>query len=132
MNATNDPLLFACSRARDNPFFLAWWIGRYEELTNSTEDDLVQTLAVTRQNFVRLCLCRKPNTDPAHFRQELEQISRFCGADVMGLAELIRYVESAESLKRLQPAPPESNESSMLLAAREKLKKTDGSDPEKS
>jgi hypothetical protein len=121
MTLSRDERVFthAAGRARVHPQYLGWVLGRYQELENHSEYDLMKALGVSSQDLLRLYLCLRPRAD--HFAEDITQISVKFNIDAMTLANIVRLVESVEVIGSTQAgaSPPEAG---FLMAARTRRK----------
>jgi hypothetical protein len=121
MTLSRDERVFAraASRTQAHPQYLGWVLGRYKELENQSEHDLMKALGVSSQDLLRLYLCLRPRTD--HFAEDITQISAKFNVDAMALANIVRLVEAVEVIGSAQtPASPP--EAGFLMAARTRRK----------
>ncbi len=95
----NDPLLAQLAqRLESNPQFMASLLATHRRQEGLNQDAQQQLLGVAQLGYLRLSLCRRPNSDPGSFRAQVEQIARFSGANVAALVQIIRRVDAVESM----------------------------------
>ena len=106
-------LAHASSRAARRRGYLAWTFARYAELEGVTEDDVLELLGCTPEDFYRLSLCtiaEHPSAD------DLRGLASFARADTPGLAKIVRRVQTLTGLRLV----PRQVSSALLMAARER------------
>jgi hypothetical protein len=108
-------LAYAANRAKAHPHYLGWVLARYSQLENIAEPDLAKILRTTSHDLARLSLCLRPRADC--FAEDVEHISATFNLDASRLAQIVRFVESIDTM-----ASPDTStvsaESGLLMAAR--------------
>jgi hypothetical protein len=122
MNAQNKSGLLAraANRARVHHEYLGWFLGRYAEAEEQTDQDLADYLGASMSDFYRLFLCLRPRR--GSFSSDVQQIANKFGLDAGDLARVVRYVEALEGMKdeRVVDIPGEAG---LLMAARARKNK---------
>ena len=120
-------LAYAANRAKAHPHYLGWVLARYSKLENIAEPDLAKILGTTSHDLARLSLCLRPRADC--FAEDVEHISATFNLDAGRLAQIVRFVESIDTM-----ALPDTNtvsaESGLLMAARARKKSRQRQDKE--
>jgi hypothetical protein len=108
-------LAYAANRAKAHPYYLGWVLARYSKLENIAEPDLAKILGTTSHDLARLSLCLRPRADC--FAEDVEHISVTFNLDAGKLAQIVRFVESIDTMA-LPDTSTVSAESGLLMAAR--------------
>jgi hypothetical protein len=108
-------LAYAANRAKAHPHYLGWVLARYSQLENIAEPDLAKILRTTSHDLARLSLCLRPRADC--FAEDVEHISATFNLDASRLAQIVRFVESIDTMASLDTSTV-SAESGLLMAAR--------------
>ncbi len=119
-NAVGEAWRTLVARAADRPFYLASVIQPYKEMHGLDDRGLATLLGSTPENLMRLGLCRKPGSASAHFRQEVEQVAAYAGAQPAALAAVIRDAEASRALQSDSTSDGGCERTNTLLAARDK------------
>jgi hypothetical protein len=114
-------LRHAATRAAHDPFFVAWALETYRAGEGLDERTLAWGLGVAAAALPKLALCRRPASADATFAADVQQIATWAGVDVDHLANVLRYAESVEALRRVQPGGVAGG---ALLAARDAAPET--------
>lgn len=100
--------------------FIAYFVSKYIEIEHITEDTIISTLNCTLENYYKLGLCRTPDINASDYLKRLNNISNYIGISSVELNKIIKRVNSV-----LQFTETKVDESSYLMAARDKNKKND-------
>lgn len=106
----------ALQRAAADPFFLASALEAYRSLNGLEGTALADYLDCSMEDMTRLAFCRRPVTDAMAFRQEVEQIATYASVSADRLAQLLREVDSLETLRKSATTRP-----GFLMAARDRV-----------
>jgi len=106
----------AARRAGDREFYLASALRKYQSLRHTDDAALAQQLGCDLATLNRLGLCRRPATDSATFRTDIQAIAQRFGVTAVTLAEVLREISSLEALGSAKEIPP----SAVLMAARDR------------
>ncbi len=110
----------AASRAAESDYFFAKVLRAYEKFEGLTHLELAQHLRCTNETLIRLALCRRPDSgDPARFKADVEQVAAHFGIDAAQLANLVRYVDTMESLSQSPQLTGVPTDTGILLTARD-------------
>ncbi|HZU68088.1 MAG TPA: hypothetical protein VFA09_12495 [Ktedonobacteraceae bacterium] len=113
MNSKHPSLERLALLAQGRPNLLAGPLALYSEQEGLDDQQLAAKLGCDIEALPKLALCERPRPAP-HFRQDVERIASYIGADAIQLALLIRAAESREALSSRQNATLPA-----LLAARD-------------
>ena len=116
-------LNWAAARASDDPAFLAYDMREYSKMNGLDEIGLARFLECSHDSLVKLALCLHPNPHLDSFRDNVERIAIHCAANSMKLAQLVREVDSVQTM-RSAPSLPMSQmhgHTTVLLAARDRV-----------
>ncbi|MGI8553466.1 MAG: hypothetical protein ACR2PL_22185 [Dehalococcoidia bacterium] len=80
----------AAARAAANPFFVAYWLKRWQQSSGFDTLALAAWLQLPLSSLSRLALCRRPDPAGAAFTGEVAQIAEYAGCDAERLAGLLR------------------------------------------
>ncbi len=100
--------------ARERPTLLAGLLFTYQEQEGLDEHGLATFLGCDATALPKLALCRRPRKEMPAFREDIERIAQYAGANPLSLVKLIRAAETLAALQRAAEAP-----SPLLLAARD-------------
>ncbi len=106
----------ALRRATEDPFFLASALETYRSLSGLDDVALANYLDCSTEDMIRLAFCRRPVTDAMTFRREVEQIAAYASVRAERLAQLLREVDSLETLRKSATTRP-----GFLMAARDRV-----------
>ncbi len=120
-------LAHAADRAKARPAYMGWVLARYIEHERTSEGELAQRLGIAGHDFPHLALCLRPRAD--HFAADIRQISSRFNIDPAGLAGVVRFVQSVETLAH-QDAGGASAELGLLMAARARKQRRPAKDGE--
>ncbi|MBI1884769.1 MAG: hypothetical protein HYS09_00350 [Chloroflexi bacterium] len=76
-------------------------------------------LDCSTEDMARLAFCRRPVTDAATFRREVEQIAAYASVRAERLAQLLREIESIDALQAADRST--SSGQGFLMAARDRV-----------
>ncbi len=113
MNDHQPSLEHLAALARTRASLLAGLLADYQEQEHLSNEKLAALLTCEVSTLARLALCRRPRPAP-QFRQDVERIAHYVGANPRQLGELIRQMEARLELQRTSVI-----NSSSLLAARD-------------
>ncbi len=82
------------------PEFMASLLANYQREEHLNDDELIAQFDITQNMFIRLALCKRPNSSSPTFASEVKQISEYTNIDPFLLVNMIRQVESIESLSK--------------------------------
>ena len=108
----------AAERAASRPYFVSHDLDIYRSFSRFTVDEVAAELGCPPEQLPRLALCCRPETEGADFRQEVERIATYAGADPLRLVQLLRTVEAWQSLRGCERSA--SGATGLLLAARDR------------
>jgi hypothetical protein len=111
----------ALQRAAADPFFLASALEAYRSLNGLDDTALADYLDCSLEDMIRLAFCRRPVTDAMTFRREVEQIAAYASVRAERLAQLLREVDSLETLRKSPTTKP-----GFLMAARDRVDEEKG------
>jgi len=111
----------ALQRAAADPFFLASALEAYRSLNGLDDTALADYLDCSLEDMIRLAFCRRPVTDAMTFRREVEQIAAYASVRAERLAQLLREVDSLETLRKSSTTKP-----GFLMAARDRVDEEKG------
>ncbi len=100
------------ARLAGNDFFLAAALEGYRVEHGLSEAELAAHLGCPPEQLTRLALCRQPDDGSPSFREEVEQVAHFSGADPVKLGVLLREVAAIQALRA-------GEDGAALLAARD-------------
>ena len=100
--------------AGERQTLLAGLLFVYQEQEELDENGLAAFLCCDVAALPRLALCRRPRKQAPAFREDIERIAKYAGANPLHLVQLIRAVEARAALQRASEVP-----SPLLLAARD-------------
>ncbi|HXG36823.1 MAG TPA: hypothetical protein VNL15_07625 [Dehalococcoidia bacterium] len=106
----------ALKRAAADPFFLGSALEAYRSLNGLDDTALADYLGCSTGDTIRLAFCRRPVTDAMTFRREVEQIAAYASVRADRLAQLLREVDSLETLRKSATTRP-----GFLMAARDRV-----------
>lgn len=106
----------ALQRAAADPFFLASALEAYRSLNGLDDTALADYLDCSAEDVTRLAFCRRPVTDALTFRREVEQIAAYASVRAERLAQLLREIDSLETLRKSPTTRP-----GFLMAARDRV-----------
>jgi hypothetical protein len=137
MNETPIPgtnqLKLLAAKLKDNHGFMAWILSTYQQKEYIDDDHLMAQLKTNPEMFVRLALCKCPDSNSSIFASQVREIATYTNIDPEILANVIRQVESLDIFLRLPNRGEQSTKvarnipSGFLAAARDK---TDGEETE--
>jgi len=131
-NDTDYLLKLAASRAAESDYFLAKVLRAYEKFEKLTSAETARHLGCTPETLIRLALCRRPYSgDPGRFKDDVNRIAEHFGLDVAKIANLVRYVDTMESLSESPQLTSVVSDRGILLTARDQEQKTETKEPEK-
>lgn len=99
--------------------FFAHYLGKYSEIENVSETDIISMLNCTTENYYKLGLCKAPPVNSKDFVQRLNNISDYTGISVLTLNKIIKRVHSVLKISEIN----KHADTSYLMAARDKNKK---------
>jgi hypothetical protein len=82
------------------------------------EEDLAVLLGCSPEQIFRLALCRRP--DIRTFRQDVERVAAYVGANALRLAEMLREVDAWTALQETTADSTLQPGSGLLMAARDR------------
>lgn len=109
----------AAARAATRREYAGWVLDQYVELEGLSKAELARRLNLGALEFARLSLCLRPRKQ--HFASDVDAICRKFAIEPQYLAEVIRMVDSVESMSNTVTV---SNDSGVLMAARSRKKKS--------
>jgi hypothetical protein len=110
----------AATRAAMRPEFLGWVLDRFVQLEGLSKVELKKRLNVNWVDFTRLAFCLRPRDQ--HFESDIHEICRKFSIESQPLAELVRLVDSVQTMASTLTV---SSESGVLMAARARKKKNE-------
>lgn len=113
---TGELLRRAARRARAREGFVASALEDYQRAHGLDDAGLAALLGCSSESLPRLALCRLPA--PERFREGVEEIAAYTGADPASLAHLLRQAETARVF-RGRSAPLGGR--GLLAAARDRI-----------
>lgn len=119
------------NKLQDNPLYMAWVISVFQKQEHITGYQLIELIKTNEESIAKLSLCKRPKTDSAEFAKQLKQISEYTNIDITFLANMIRQVESVESISQKLREPNRRSEETWqlgLAAARDKTGDADKSE----
>ena len=87
-------------KLKSNSDFMAWVISTYQKQEHLSQNKFIELAKINEIAFIKLSLCKRPETSSAEFRKQIDQISEYVGINPYFLANMIRLVESLESLAK--------------------------------
>lgn len=114
MNDQIPSLARLARQARERQTLLASLLFAYQEQEGLDEPGLADFLGCNVASLPRLALCRRPRAQTSSFREDIERVAQYAGANPLQLVKLIRAVEARAALQHAAEAP-----SPLLLAARD-------------
>jgi hypothetical protein len=130
MNKTPIPganqLKLLAEKLKDNHGFMAWILSTYQQKEHIDDNHLMAQLKTTPEMFVRLALCKCPNSNSENFASQVREIATYTRIDPVILANVIRQVESLGILSKLPHRAEQTDKktrnipSGFLAAARDK------------
>lgn len=103
-------------RVEGDEFFLAFALADYARTERLDDRGLAERLGCSEEALISLRLCRRPDSDPAVFRREVDRIASRFGADAAMIAEAVRRSDAL----RVMRSKAAIGESGMLMAARDR------------
>ncbi len=94
--------------------FMSFVLNKYIELEKKSEQDLIDVLKCSMEDYYKLSLCKVPNSTSIDFIDKLNNISEYTHASIIELNKIIKRVDAIIHL------PLSENNSSYLMAARDK------------
>jgi hypothetical protein len=86
------------AKLQENQEFMAWILAKYQRKEHLDYEQIVSHFNTTPEMFVRLALCKNPNTNSANFAIQVREIATYTNIDPEILANVIRQVDSMDSL----------------------------------
>lgn len=124
--ADSGSLARLAQRLSANPIFMGYVLAAYAAQENLSEDALAQQLGISRENFVKLAICKRPPATQPDFAGRVRRIAAYIEADAAQLAFILRQVNSLENLTSFP-----TSQSGWLAAARDREPATE-TEPEDS
>lgn len=98
--------------------FIAYFLSSYIEIEHTTKDAIMATLNCDFESYYKLGLCKAPSIYAEDYLDRLNKISSYINISSLELNKILKRVNSV-----LQFTRAETDESSYLMAARDKKKK---------
>lgn len=118
--SNNNLLATLRERAKGLPSFMAYAISLYQHVNGHSDEQIADWLDCSPAQCEKLGLCRRPLGTDLNFRDHVEEIANFAGADPLKLAHLLR---TTESIVAFRDAPlPIAGTQPLRVAAREASK----------
>ena len=92
-------LAFAVRKAAARREYLAYYLVRYQEQEELTEEAMMEFVGCFGEDYYRLALCQVPDTQGADFAVRLDRVAAYAGASTMKVAQVIRQVAALEALR---------------------------------
>ncbi len=108
-------------RAAADPYFLASVLEDYARTERIDDDSLARLLGCGVEVLNKLRLCRRPRTEPALFRQDINRIASHFEIDAGMLAQVVRR---SDAVRALRLGAGEQRE--LLMAARDRADEPSG------
>jgi hypothetical protein len=121
------------NKLQDNPLYMAWVVSLFQKQEHITDYQLIELIKTDEESIAKLSLCKRPNSDSAEFAKQIKQISEYTNIDITFLANMIRQVESVESISKKLREPNKRSEETWqlgLAAARDRTADSDKGDSE--
>lgn len=99
--------------------FVAYYLNRYLDIEQLTEQQIINTLNCPIEDYYKLGLCKAPNVESKNFLQRLTDISTYTRISVIELNKIIKRVNSIEKISTVDI----ESKPAYLIAARDKNKK---------
>lgn len=116
MNNRVKLLQLANQKIADNNEFMGFYLRKYREFENLSEQQICSNLNCSFEDYYKLTLCKAPDVNAYDFASRLKNISDYTGITVFGLSKIIKRVHSLMTLSSDQSP-------STLMAARDKNNK---------
>ena len=121
-----DEIMFnwAAKRASEDPTFLGYHLQEYRKMNGLDETALTRFLECPHDSLTKLALCLHPDPHTGSFRDNVERIAVHCAANPLKLAQLIREVDSVQTMRSASAfvVPKVPGQSAVLLAARDRTR----------
>lgn len=102
-------------RVQDDTDFLASALADYGRSEGLNSRGLARVLGCDEGRIGALGLCRRPRSEPALFRRDVDRIAAYFGVDAEVLAQAVRRSDAVAMLRREAEA-----ERGMMIAARDR------------
>lgn len=100
VSRTLEQLRKLAERLRDEPELMAGTLGRFRVIEGISEDELANRLNTSPLGIARLALCNRPHSESPDFSDQVRQIAEYAQVEQSAIANLIRHVESVETLAK--------------------------------
>ncbi len=110
-------------RAAADTYFLASALEDYVRSERLDDDGLARLLGCQVEVLDGLRLCRRPRSEPALFRLDIDRIASHFGVDVGMLAQVVRRSDAITSLRQ-----GAGEQRRLLMAARDRVDEHSGSE----
>jgi hypothetical protein len=85
-----------------DPAFVGHWLRRHRRAERQSPAELARRLGLSMEGLILLSLCRTPRGDA--FREDLEVICAYTGADAAALAQVLRQQQTLARWAEQAPA----------------------------
>lgn len=106
----------AAIRARTWDRFMASALTRYQQEHELDDDALAGELELSAEKLTRLSLCLQPDPAAGRFREGIEQLVEYTGANMLALTRILREVQALQALDQAGLA---AGPGSLAIAARD-------------
>jgi hypothetical protein len=90
-DSDNSRMLAAlATRLEGNPEFMAYALARYQSRHGISREDLSWQLGLTIEGFVKLALCRRPDSTSGEFDRRVKDLSEYTRGNPHTLARVIK------------------------------------------
>jgi hypothetical protein len=99
--------------------FVAYYLNRYLEIEQVTQQQVINALNCPLEDYYKLGLCKAPAVESKDFLQRLTDISIYSHISAIELNKIIKRVNSIEKISNIDT----ETKPAYLMAARDKNKK---------
>jgi len=86
------------NKLRTDPSYMAWVIDTYQKQERISAYKFIELTNINEEILVKLSLCRRPDTNSVEFVKQIKQISEYTKIDSQFLVNIIRQIESVETI----------------------------------
>lgn len=113
----SDLMKYLALRAKDDIYFLGNVIAEFKAINGLSNLDISDYLQCPQDSLMRLYLCRLPDDQKERFVEDIKRIAGYANCNADKLVTLIRQMNS---LRSLRGQSTKREESSLLMAARDR------------
>jgi hypothetical protein len=110
---------------KTNQDFMAWVLEQYKKQERFSENQLIEKIGANSLTYLRLALCKRPDTNSSDFGLKVRLIAQYTQLDLEKIVRILRQVDSLQALSQIPQETTEEQQkatfrSGLLAAARDK------------